>query len=70
MFRFNALFQNFHPFFTTTNLSKNESFFLYLRCFVVVSLILLGVPDHGAVPNHGPVQGGECTKQMMVLYHT
>ena len=71
MFRFNTLFQIFHPFFTTTNLSKNESyFFLYLRCFVVVSFVLLGVPDHGAVPNHGPVQGAVCTKQMMVLYHT
>ena len=44
--------------------------FFYLRCFVVVSFILFGVPDHGAVPNHGPVQGAVCTKQMMVLYHT
>ena len=56
----------------------NHNYFLYLRCFVVVvvvvvvvvSFVLLGVPDHGAVPNHGPVQGAVCTKQMMVLYHT
>ena len=49
---------------------KMNHIFLYLRCFVVVSFVLLGVPDHGAVPNHGPVQGAVCTKQMMVLYHT
>ena len=48
----------------------NHNYFLYLRCFVGVSFVLLGVPDHGAVPNHGPVQGAVCTKQMMVLYHT
>ena len=47
----------------------NHNYFLYLRCFVVVSFVLLGVPDHGAVPNHGPAQGAVCTKQMMVLYH-
>ena len=47
----------------------NHNYFLYLRCFVVVSFVLLGVPDHGAVPNHGPVQGAVCTKQTMVLYH-
>ena len=41
----------------------NHNYFLYLRCFVVVSFVLLGVPDHGAVPNHGPVQGAVCTKQ-------
>ena len=48
----------------------NHNYFLYLRCFVVVSFVLLGVPDHGAVPNHGPVQGAVCTKLVMVLYHT
>ena len=48
----------------------HHNYFWYLRCFVVVSFVLLGVPDHGAVPNHGPVQGAVCTKQMMVLYHT
>ena len=48
----------------------NHNYFLYLQCFVVVSFVLLGVPDHGAVPNHGPVQGAVCTKVVMVLYHT
>ena len=43
---------------------------MYLRRFVVVSFVLLGVPDHGAVPNQGAVPGAVCTKQMMVLYHT
>ena len=66
MFGFNTFFQFFHPFFTTWN----HNYFLYLRCFVVVSFVLLGVPDHGAVPNHGPVQGAVCTKLVMVLYHT
>ena len=48
----------------------NHNYFWYLRCFVVGNFALLGVPDHGTVPNHGPIQGAICTKQMMVLYHT
>ena len=63
-FKFSSIFHYNKP------IKKWIIFFLYLRCFVVVSFVLLGVPDHGAVPNHGPVQGAVCTKQMMVLYHT
>ena len=42
----------------------NHNYLMYLRRFAVVSFVLLGVPNHGAVP------GAVCTKQMMVLYHT
>ena len=71
MFGFNTLFQISHPFFTTINLSKmNHNYLMYLRRSVVVSFVLLEVPDHGALPNRGPVPGAVCTKQMMVLYHT